>query len=93
MSLSLTLGEFGGMGMRPHVPLPPFATLDINFASASPCSRYLAATSFHAGPTSFFSIVWQVKQPLFCASSRSLVVANVIPSLDSGFVSTEGAGG
>jgi hypothetical protein len=64
---SETRGEYGGIGAGPQVPLPPFFTLLINIALAPASPLYFLPTSFHAGPTIFFSTLWKAKQPLFFA--------------------------
>src|SRR3989440_8733171 len=73
-SSSLTV-PFGGIGMGPHTPVEPSLIFFTRYASASFLDLYLAATSLYAGPTSFLSTVWQLRQAFSfkssCASAAS----------------------
>src|SRR5438445_322072 len=65
----------GGMGTAPHTPVEPSLIFFTRYASASFLDLYLAATSLYAGPTTFLSTVWQLKQffsfKSSCASAAS----------------------
>src|SRR6185312_6854946 len=52
----------GAMGTSPQLPLPPLITLFTSVSIFASVAGYLAATSLYAGPITFVSILWQVKQ-------------------------------
>ena len=59
-----------GIGIAPHLPLPPFLMELTRAASASFYPLYLAATSTYAGPSTFLSTAWQAMQAFFWANAR-----------------------
>src|SRR6185437_440123 len=65
ISASETRGEFGGIGIGPQTPEPPFFTFSTSISTALGLPRYLAATSLYDGPTIFLSSEWHALQPSF----------------------------
>ena len=57
-SASLTC-FFVGIGVSPHLPVPPFQMLCTSAAAALASPAYLAAISRRAGPTSLVAAAWQ----------------------------------
>src|SRR5262245_53061145 len=83
-SSSLTV-PFGGIGIGPHTPVDPPLIFPARYASASLRDLCLAATSLYAGPTTFVSTWWQVRQFLSlrscCASAANAApLARASPS-------------
>src|SRR5450631_1622675 len=67
---------FGGIGIWPQTPTPPFLTLSTSLATAPASPLYLAETSIYGGPTSFLSMVWQAAQPSFFIIASAVVLSS-----------------